>query len=314
MQVEFNTTKLLGTIAVTPELKNLYEAEIRKIVEKYFNFIDISNLEKIIITDNFVSEVLEFQKTLNIKNPSVTDNDFGRALGKMLYDSINSKFYIFIDPQLATFLIDDELFNIYFNNLDEGNTRRVISQRQYAYNLLCHELAHMEFHSSTIAPDISTSYDHQIKSLIYNLFDEYYACRRSTVIPSDHYSSFNDEYIHSIEQRIIEEKWRYKTRQSELNDFVGLFHALTNQCLLGMVSVLGSLGAEPLDRQIFTRSKLRSIVGDFSKEFGNSFNIFIKDNAISFSPLLTDAIKKYFDSFGVLLSQRDNGVYYDIPD
>ncbi|WFF71816.1 hypothetical protein [Proteiniclasticum sp. QWL-01] len=314
MQVEFNTKNLLGRISVTPDLKNLYEAEIKKIVEKYFDFIDISNLEKIIIPDNFVSEVLEFQKNLYIKNPSVTDNDFGRALGKMLYDSVNNKFYIFIDPQLATFLIDDELFNIYFNNLDDDNTRRVISQRQYAYNLLCHELAHMEFHSNTIAPDTSTSYDHQIKSLIFNLFDEYYACRRSIIIPSDHYSSFNDEYIGGIEQRITEEKWRYKTRESELHEFVGLFHALTNQCLLGMVSVLGSLGGEPLQQHLFVDCKLGIIVNDFNVEFDNTYYKFIRDKAISFSPLLSSVVKNYYDSFRVFLSQRDNGVYYDIPD
>lgn len=311
--VEFNAEILLDKVPVTPELKIYYEMQIQSIIEKQYGYLDTSNVERIIIPNDFVSDVLDFQRSLFIERPFVTDNDFGRALGKMLYDSINKKYYIFIDSQIATFLMDDTLFNTCFKDLDEVNKCMVFSQRDYAFNLLAHELAHIEFHSNATTPVLTAMYDDQIISLLHHLFDEYYACRRSAVFPSDHYSSYNEGYIRGIEDRIIEEKWKYKRRENDLNKFVILFHDLTKQSLLGMVSVLGSLSGDPLQQPQFANCKLEVIINDFTVEFDNIYETFIERKEISFSPLLSSAIRKYFDSFSVFITQQTEGIYYDIP-
>jgi hypothetical protein len=72
--VEFNVKNLLGKIPVTLEDKLYYEQLIQIIVEKFFSFIDSSNVEKIIIPDDFIADVLEYQDLKNMANPSVTNN------------------------------------------------------------------------------------------------------------------------------------------------------------------------------------------------------------------------------------------------
>lgn len=74
MLVEFNVKNLLGKIPVTLEDKLYYEQLIQIIVEKFFSFIDSSNVEKIIIPDDFIADVLEYQDLKNMANPSVTNN------------------------------------------------------------------------------------------------------------------------------------------------------------------------------------------------------------------------------------------------
>ena len=74
MLVEFNVKNLLGTIPVTSEDKLYYEQLIQIIVEKFFSSIDSSNVEKIIIPDDFIADVLEYQDLKNMANPSVTNN------------------------------------------------------------------------------------------------------------------------------------------------------------------------------------------------------------------------------------------------
>ena len=59
---------------MTLEDKLYYEQLIQIIVEKFFSFIDSSNVEKIIIPDDFIADVLEYQDLKNMANPSVTNN------------------------------------------------------------------------------------------------------------------------------------------------------------------------------------------------------------------------------------------------
>lgn len=214
MQVEFNVKNLLGKIPVNPDLRQYYERVIQHIAEKRFDFIDTSNLEKIIIPDNFVSDVIEFQRTLNMDNPSVTENEFGRAFGKMLHDTKTGKFYVFIDPGFAAFLMDDTVLSACFDNSEEAMTGARVARLQ-ALNLLAHELAHVEFDTYANLPEAKTDLNGQLESLLYRLFEEYYACRRSAVVSSEHIISYDEKYINDIEQKIIELKWKYKTHEMD---------------------------------------------------------------------------------------------------
>lgn len=59
MIVEFNPKLLLGNITVSTELKQYYEKNIEAIATIFSEYIDISNVEKIVVPNNFVDEVLE---------------------------------------------------------------------------------------------------------------------------------------------------------------------------------------------------------------------------------------------------------------
>ncbi|TFZ41607.1 hypothetical protein E4100_00260 [Soehngenia longivitae] len=313
MFVEFNVKNLFGKIPVTSELNLYYEQLIKAIAEKISSFIDTSNVEKIVVPNDFIADVVEYQRLLNMENPSVTNNEFGRAFGKILYDKNADKYVVFIDPNYATFLMEDTLYNVCFNNLDEEYKKNFYVLRQQALNLLAHELIHAEFASHAIVPEVTADYESQVESLLYQLFDEYYACRRSTIVSSEYIISYDEKYINEIEQKIIDEKWKYKTHQTELNEFCLLFHSLTKQCLIGMVSVLGSLEGKKTEEPLYKSCRLGFLVDDFRIEFDKMYVAFLAGNAITMPPLLAECINQYFDSFGVYISERPEGMYYHIP-
>lgn len=67
-------------------MKTLLEPSIAAHIEELVQGYDLSHLEKVVITDDFVEEALEFQREQHYLNPSVTDNDKARAFGKTLLD------------------------------------------------------------------------------------------------------------------------------------------------------------------------------------------------------------------------------------
>lgn len=314
MFVEFNVKNLLGKIPVTSELNLYYEQLIKAIAEKFFSFIDTSNVEKIVVPDDFIADVVEYQGLLNMENPSVTNNEFGRAFGKILYDKNADKYVVFIDPNFATFLMEDTMYNACFNNLDAEYKKNLYALRQQALNLLAHELAHVEFASHAIVPEVTADYESQVESLLYQLFDEYYACRRSAVVSSEYIISHDEKYINDIEQKTIDEKWKYKTHQTELNEFCLLFHSLTKQCLIGMVSVLGSLDGKKTEEPLYKSCRLGFLVDDFRIEFDKMYVAFLDGKTITMPRVLAACVNRYFNSFGVYIAKHPEGMYYDIPD
>lgn len=314
MIVEFNVKKLFGKIPVSPKLKQCYELIIQYICEKEFAFIDTAKVEKVIIPDDFLTEVVDYQSFLGMDNPSVTRNEFGRAYGKMLHDTNQNKYYVFIDGDMASILMNDPLFSNCFGRLDEKTQKLVELERQRALNLLAHELAHVEFHEHITLPEASQEYDSQIESLLYQLFDEYYACRRSAVVSSEGFISYDEKYIADIEQKIINEKWNYKTHAMSLTEFCKLFHSYTKQSLIGMVSALGSLADKQLPDSLYGNCKVGIIIDDFKSAFEKMYDNFIKEKSMSIPRSLVANIERYYDSFGVYISRHPKGLYYDIPD
>jgi hypothetical protein len=311
--VEFNVKNLLGKIPVSPERKLYYEQIIQIIVENLFSSIDISKIEKIIVPDDFIADVLEYQEHNNMANPSVTNNEFGKAYGKVLFDKNKDHYIVFLDPEYATLLMEDSMFNAFFNNLDEETNKIAHVERQRALNLLAHELAHVEFATQAIIPDVTPDYESQLESLLFSLFDEYYACRRSSAI-GESIITYSEKYINDIEQKIHDEKWKYKTHVIDLNEFYRLFHDLTKQCLLAMVAVLSSLEGKKTKKPLYESCRIGFLVDDFRTEFDKIYVAFRESNAITMSPSLSEKIHLYFASFGVHISERPEGVYYSIPD
>lgn len=64
---------------------------------------------------------MEFQKAQRDEHPSVTDNEFGRAYGKIIKDANTGKYTVFIDVSLAAFIMEDVLFDSCFKNVDGPN-------------------------------------------------------------------------------------------------------------------------------------------------------------------------------------------------
>lgn len=82
MTVEFRATNLFDTIPVNEQIRACYETVIMSFVDQVGQNIDVSKLAAIIIPENFVSEVISFQKSIGEKL-SVTKNEHAEALGKV---------------------------------------------------------------------------------------------------------------------------------------------------------------------------------------------------------------------------------------
>lgn len=64
MHVEFQVQKLLGSIDINDNLRELYERTIEAVVLSHQDILNIDKLEGIIIPDDFIAGVMEFQKNV----------------------------------------------------------------------------------------------------------------------------------------------------------------------------------------------------------------------------------------------------------
>ena len=64
MHAEFQVQKLLGSIDINDNLRELYERTIEAVVLSHQDILNIDKLEEIIIPDDFVAGVMEFQKNV----------------------------------------------------------------------------------------------------------------------------------------------------------------------------------------------------------------------------------------------------------
>ena len=97
MVVNFNAKKVLGVLDITPELRERFEFIILSFSEQILSDVDYKNLESITVTDDFVNEVLAFQREHLNGVEGITNNQYGKALGKMIYVPSQKKYYIFLD-------------------------------------------------------------------------------------------------------------------------------------------------------------------------------------------------------------------------
>ena len=314
MHAEFQVQKLLGSIDINDNLRELYERTIEAVVLSHQDILNIDKLEEIIIPDDFVAGVMEFQKNvLKEDHPSVTDNEYGRAYGKMMYDPDGDKYYVFLDSQFATFLMGDAFFNSCF---PEGHPGRATSLmlRQQALNLLFHEISHTEFDQRVQRPAITKSLEGGLTKQAYILLDEYYACRKAATIAN--VSIHGDEvgFVNDLEERIDSERWRYKRREIDLNTFIGMFHSYTEMSLIRLASVLGANDAVGDKNLPFPGTKLFSVGVVLNNVFSKLFEAIEAGETIDMPVEVKQAIHFYFHQLGVDIEDRLNGLYYSIPD
>ena len=314
MIVEFNPKLLLGNIRVSTELKQYYEKNIEAIATIFSEYIDISNVKKIVVPNNFVDEVLEYQVQLGYKNPSVTNNEFGKAYGKLLLNQHSGKHIVFLDSEIATFLMGDSLTENIIKIAGEENRKTIEDGTQKALNLLAHELSHAEFANKVKQPTFNNSYQSQLENLCYQLLDEYYVCRKSSYLTSINLLTYDENYIYDIEERIIDEKWKYKTHQISLNDFCNYFHLLTRQTLINMVSIVSVLDKDLSNSAYYENCLIGMIVDIFKTEFDRIYYDIHDDKKFVIPNSLLEAINSYYQAFGVYISEEPRGLYYYIPD
>ena len=311
--VIFNAKKLLGKIPVNTELKEYYEQIIKIFVESELSYLNLDKLNSIIIPDDFLQDVLDFQHGKGLANPNVTNTKYARAYGKMLYVPEEDSYYVFVDADKATFMIDDRIFEVFFSGLTEDDYEQCLMERKQAFNLLAHELSHVELESN-ISIDVSTeTLQEQEASMWKQIFEEYYACRRASRIYGDgSIIQHNEDYLNDIESEIMTQRRRYNYRKIGLDNFCKVFHQYARMSLIYVVSELGC--SKELNFEVtYENVKVGKYILDLNNEFNEMYEMVCSEGRLIVSEKLIKLAFDYFAEFRIFISETEKGIRYDIP-
>lgn len=312
LKVEFNAQKALCVYDVFPALKERYELVVSGFAEQLLAGADATKLEKIIITEHFIDDVLSFQREKLNSTGEVTNNEYGRAFGKLLYAPQEEKYYIFLDSEYASFLIDDEILDAMTSKLDDNTKGVIFQQRRCAMNLIAHELEHFKFALTHTSDKSDTSLRGQCKQLLFQLFDEYCASRNATEISGGSVFQYDGDYMLKIEKYIMQQRWSYNTRELSLNEFVGIFHQYTRQALMNIVAHIGAKHGTASTTEVSQNCRCGDTIEELEKMFCAMFASVQDGQSLVIQDELVEWLLGYYAKFEVYISDT-NGLYYSIP-
>ena len=315
MTVFFNAQKAFCAIDITPELKQRFELVISKFAEQVLLGENDCKLESITITDNFVDDVLAFQRENLNGVEGVMHNEYGRAFGKMIFVPDQKKYHVFLDSEYGSFLIDDEIMDVVISRMngDRALINNIVTQRKCAMNLLVHELEHYKFANTQVASGVNGSFDNYCERVMFELFDEYNASRRAIEVSPVSVFTYDEKYMLNIEKYIMEQRLKYNKRKVSLNQFVSLFHQYTRQALMYIAANIGSKHGVMGDMSVFEECRCFSLTKDLEQAFEYLFSLMQQGEKITVSRNHVEWLKEYYELFGVYISETAEGWYYDIP-
>lgn len=311
--VEFKSKKLFGKIPVNSELKEYYEQIIKLFVMSELSYLNLEKLNAIIVPEDFLQDVVNFQKEKGISNPNVTNTKIARAFGKMIYVPEEHGYYVFLDVDKATFMVEDTMFDLFFSTLEEADYEKCMIERKRAFNLLAHELSHVELESNISINIYTETLREQVISMWEQIFEEYYACRRSSVIFGDcSIIEHNEEYLIEIECEIMNQRRKYNCRQIELNNFCQIFHKYARMSLIHVVSELGCVN-EANTNVVYENVKIGKYIPDIYNEFSKMYELVCDEKKLIISEKLIKLAFDYFAEFRIFITETYAGIRYDIP-
>lgn len=311
--VIFKAKKLLGKISIKSEIKEYYEQIIKLFVESNLSYLNLEKLNAIIIPDDFLQDVLDFQYEKGLANPNVTNTKYARAYGKMLYVPEEDGYYVFVDADKATFMVDDGIFEVFFSGLKKEDYEQCLIERKQAFNLLAHELSHVELESNITIDLSAKTLQGQVVSMWKQIFEEYYACRRASRIYGEvSIIQHNEEYLSDIESEIMTQRRKYNYRQIELDDFCKIFHKYARMSLIHIVSELGC-SKELNIEVVYENVKVGKYILELNNEFNEMYEMVCNEGRLIISEKLIKLAFDYFTEFRIFISETEEGIRYDIP-
>ena len=305
---------MFGEMIVTPELRNLMESSLRSHIEELASRFDISRLERIVITDNFIDDVLEFQRQQHYAKPSVTDNQLGRACGKTLLDKECGLQVVFLDGALGTVLVDKELFERIEAGMPDSSTAMELrNDRKLADNIISHELAHVEFEALARKPRPTVStYASKVALTGWRLINEYYACRRAATVDSVGAYDRTD-FILTAESHAMDLRRAYNLRNITLENFISAFWECTKLSLIYTVSGIGDALGTGRAIPPHKGSRIAKLINGLETTLGKCYRE-ITSGQLDYVPQeISKAIVDYHHSFEVFVTDIPEGERWEIP-
>lgn len=316
MIIEYRSSLVCGIdfskSGLEDKIKSYFETNIQGLIE---NFTYLPNLQKCIITDKLIDDVLALQRQLHYDYPNVTNNKFGRAFGKIITNKDNTDVYVLLDASVISFIIDDEFLNTVFKEIDTEHRNFILTNRRMAINTLYHELSHIEM---SLKYNFISNSDKSIKSYITiianRLLEEYYACRRASVYYREDSFNADSKYseISKIEKTILDERKQYNLRNISLDDFVSNFREFASLGLIYAISYYANFYGCEKELDKYIGLKLQKHIQNISLSLSELFENLNANRTFNFDNLNKE-ILNYFEEFEIYLSDTPNGIYWSIP-
>lgn len=314
IDVEYRPKTLFGSAIVTPELQAYFEKVINAWVDSFRQYLCLSRLQGIVITDNFINDVLDFQKNQQYQNPRVTNNENARAFGKTLLDKKTNKYVVFLDAEYGNMLLGDNFFEEVLSSFDDKQyVKNMKALRQMAINLLAHELSHIEFETLTNEPSFPATYDGELRFTSWLLVNEYYAARSAAHFESHSINLSAKEALIETEEIIGRERKKYNLREISLNEFAALFIEYTRLALIYGVSVIAESRGSNSDIPEFDSCNFTIAAKELTNLLDTEYKA-VKSGAGEIKcQAISDAVIKYHESFDVFITDTTDGICFNIP-
>lgn len=308
MRVEFRAKKLFDMVPVEEQIKTCYETTIFAFASQVVQQIDVSKLAAIIIPEDFLAEVIEFQKSIG-EQPSVTKSEHAEALGKMLYDRRQDAYYVFLDSCIAQYIMSDDFMAVF---LQGENPNAYLSRRKAALNMLTHEMAHISIYdrlwmNGKVRNKSILSYFSAI------IFDEYSACRISNSLVIDPLNSSNQNQICELEKLIAHECDRYKNQQINTKQFADVLFQHTELILKHMAYYVGTQHGQENQNAYYAEGSIAKVAPIFSRRLQHLFVDLKERKPLDFWSI-SDLIVLYFDTMGIQMVEYESGFAIGIKD
>lgn len=313
-KVIFKAQKFFGKIEVNDIIKQYYEKFIEFFIKNETYYLNIEKLRAVIIPNDFLHDVLEFQRQNDIDNPNITNTEFARAFGKVVYIKKEDAYYVFIDVDKAMFIVEDNMFKLLFSNLNSLNYEKCLKERKQALNLLVHELSHVEMESIIKSNSIlDNDFKENISIMLGDIFNEYYACRRAKPIYGEYCMIQHDEgYLNNIENKIMIQRKKYNNRLISLNDFCYLFFEYTRLYIIHVASEIGSIYGDK-ENVVYDNLRIGKYIEDLKSEFDKMYDIVFKEKKLLISDKLINTVIDIWKEFRIYIIETERGIRVDIP-
>lgn len=310
MRVDFRAKTVWNGMPVTNQMKENYETTILSFVETVAAKIHAA-LEAIIVPDDFFSEVLLFQKSIG-EAPSLTNNEYASAVGKLLFDKNEDHFYIFLHRDIAQYLMSDTLLEALSVGMSKEAFHDLTTKKEYALNMLVHEIAHAKIYKQIwLYKEQKRGFLCILNKLSRILFDEYCACREACSIVTNSTFSTNENDIIHLENELITASKQHKHLTISAIQFADILFQNTELILKHLVSYIGSCDGINQSIEGYSECKIANYVGLFEKELSTMYVHLNTLKDIEYSAL-SQIILRYFSHLQIRIIELADGFCFEI--
>ena len=291
--------------------------------------LDISNLKSIIIPENFKEELSSFQKENNLP-VEMTDNEHGVCKGKTmnLKDGSESA-VIFLDKECLLYYAADNI--IQKIPYGEEIIATVYRARSFWVNTLHHELCHVDERNKRKSIswlqnrriDPAEPFDRYL-DLAMILFEEYYACRKSSgthfILGLDT-NNLVDE-VRIIESEIFAKRTAYNDGKISLESFFQFFVSYSRLLLTRVAYALGNYYCVDDDKRKeqynWLSDKLDGtnageILHELDMALNNLYEVYPQWENENVLEDLADLVGYYYLLFRITLHNHGESLFISIP-